>query len=1040
MLQGYTLKETQCEKCGMPMMEYNDVLDCVVCPALIKKAKKKLKEQQRLAEQKARMDQAIQMAKEQKALEHAEAQLAAANAQRALQNAQAAEEEGEWLIMQAQEEEAARIASLEAEEKRLLAEARARAEDEARIRAQEEEARILEDMKYGSLSVEQSNSGSKLKEEDLRRTEELAILAETKRLERMENDRAASKMRRDLLLQEERKLMSDRSLRDIEIQRMEKLRMEELLEQKLQEEERRMHEESALLMSLEQEASDKARAAEEAIEKAKIALASVSSARKDIIAQTIALAEAEAIAEAEGIIMADREDYKSPIVLPTQEDLMRENWETLRQEGRSIMTRRVMAGWTLLPEFCRGKECEHSPLVALEDKKECVICGGSGNGMDGAYLNKTRGNDEEDDDKGEHDAELEQICDESTIPTQYTPYTQNTASRSFTTTPAHEYEALAMATETRAVASPTANRSVQELQDDFEAKRNMVSKEIGKRMIQGWTLLDMSCPNCVMPLMSDTEGHGEICVLCGLISRIVEPDHSTMQSKDSEGDEYQNITRDSEGDEDQNITRDGSREDSQDAIGSDDDTPTTNHIESTDMPFAPTSSGNQEVLLQSISVSTSEDKGSLSEQIRKYAQTPTKADPPGPTAKVQKRVSTDPDETSYKPDASEGNDYHESIEVSRDDISIARTNDEVFTISFPKDFDFSDEKAFLAVMSAKQREFAPKAKVGFSTDVVSFPVMDTNTIPATAEIITVDDAMTQEAMASMFSESAEGYKASELIESGNMDEVVDLAESFMRKNFGSEPVNGLTQKELVTELVQNFTTATYRDDEVKEIPNPDHVDEIEQCRSPMEWSVKTPTRPKSTFDFVDLPRHVSSNDAPELDDNVSTNSQISRRRPRITPESMDTRSRSKKEAVEAPGSRGAPFPSDMQSPARPMPPRPDSSARSLRSYGSRYGRPPVTSVGRRRKNASSPRKGGVLVIGGPSEGDYEPDNISLGEVSRAETVATQTLDSLLNRIEECKTILLDPRSDYVKQAETARLIEQLASAAMAVKKLEAMAF
>ena len=66
------------------------------------------------------------------------------------------------------------------------------------------------------------------------------------------------------------------------------------------------------------------------------------------------------------------------------------------------------------------------------------------------------------------------------------------------------------------------------------------------------------------------------------------------------------------------------------------------------------------------------------------------------------------------------------------------------------------------------------------------------------------------------------------------------------------------------------------------------------------------------------------------------------------------------------------------------------------------------------------------------------DDMSTGEMSRAETVASQTLDSLLNRIEECKTKLLDPNIDPVQQAETAKLIEQLASAAMAVKQLEGL--
>ena len=65
--------------------------------------------------------------------------------------------------------------------------------------------------------------------------------------------------------------------------------------------------------------------------------------------------------------------------------------------------------------------------------------------------------------------------------------------------------------------SPTgsATRSVSELKEDFESKRNYVSKEIGRKMMQGWMLLDMSCPECMMPLLSDPQIGQETCVLCG---------------------------------------------------------------------------------------------------------------------------------------------------------------------------------------------------------------------------------------------------------------------------------------------------------------------------------------------------------------------------------------------------------------------------------------------------------------------------------------------------------------------------------------------
>ena len=68
--------------------------------------------------------------------------------------------------------------------------------------------------------------------------------------------------------------------------------------------------------------------------------------------------------------------------------------------------------------------------------------------------------------------------------------------------------------------SPTENsrsqKSIRKMnEEDFAAKRAFVSKEIGQRMIQGWTLLDVACPFCVMPLMTEKSGGEHICVVCG---------------------------------------------------------------------------------------------------------------------------------------------------------------------------------------------------------------------------------------------------------------------------------------------------------------------------------------------------------------------------------------------------------------------------------------------------------------------------------------------------------------------------------------------
>ena len=68
-------------------------------------------------------------------------------------------------------------------------------------------------------------------------------------------------------------------------------------------------------------------AAERAIMRAKATLAHVSSAKWDIIAQTIAMAEAKAIAEAEEAIKKECEDYKSRTILCTASELQTERWE-----------------------------------------------------------------------------------------------------------------------------------------------------------------------------------------------------------------------------------------------------------------------------------------------------------------------------------------------------------------------------------------------------------------------------------------------------------------------------------------------------------------------------------------------------------------------------------------------------------------------------------------------------------------------------------------------------------------------------------------
>jgi uncharacterized Zn finger protein (UPF0148 family) len=62
------------------------------------------------------------------------------------------------------------------------------------------------------------------------------------------------------------------------------------------------------------------------------------------------------------------------------------DWAKLRQMSRSNMTSKMLQGWTMLTDYCEDKECKYSPLMSFKGgEKICVVCDGSGSGLDGVY-------------------------------------------------------------------------------------------------------------------------------------------------------------------------------------------------------------------------------------------------------------------------------------------------------------------------------------------------------------------------------------------------------------------------------------------------------------------------------------------------------------------------------------------------------------------------------------------------------------------------------------------------------------------------------
>ena len=376
----------------------------------------------------------------------------------ALEALRAAEEE-ESLVLKAAEaaeaEERDLRAAEEAEESLVLMAAEAaEAEENARkaleaLRVAEEEER----MALRALCVEEERiiAEKALEEKKLRETEAM----------RAEQARIAYHAR----LEEEVRRVA-------EIELAEKARLEAEEEMRRQELEKEAEEEARLIEALEKEANEKSRKAEAAWLEAKASLDQVSYARRQILQKTIALAEAQAIAEVEEIVGSETDRFKEPPQLPpTRSMIERERWETLRMEGRSVMTRRMLQGWTMLPELCLGKECANTPLLLSKDgrKVQCVVCDGCGNGLDGVYADiGCYDSDEDLEEDDTHDLERGASTTGESVP-------RGSEKESLPATP-----------------TPSApNRSVNELKDDFEAKRTFVSKEIARKMMQGWSLLEL---------------------------------------------------------------------------------------------------------------------------------------------------------------------------------------------------------------------------------------------------------------------------------------------------------------------------------------------------------------------------------------------------------------------------------------------------------------------------------------------------------------------------------------------------------------------
>lgn len=942
MLQGFTLQEKTCDTCGMPVMSYKGKVDCVVCPALAKKARKKQRQKQKLeaneAQELALVVEEVQVPppppSEDKEEQEQETSVVQKVDSIALEPTPSTFERNFQEEMRIQREKLANIQAVrsEIEEKALLeeneeikrAEERQKAieaektrildlekqeeervqdlikEETGLVREAQERACLLIEQEKEELSrleaiAEEERQKRRLAEEHRKKEQEVAALeaqkkaiqkAETKalakELERIEgldeetllNDKALA-MKKDLMVEEYRQRMVQKAALDEEIAELEEERLYEEIEARKLANQHRAESESRMIAALEADAAMKALAAEDAIRRAKDALAEVKTTKKQIISLTIQLAEKEVVAETEQTIKADHEDNIEHVILPTDSEIEKERWETLRMEGRAIMTRRILQGWKLLPEACKGAECFMSPLIGRPGRKECSVCGGSGSGTDGAYSRQ------------EDEAEVAPALSLKPSIVEKTKSCDDDCNENLLTCGQDE---------------------------EFEKKRAIYSKEIGKRMLLGWILVDASCPKCIMPLMMDDLGNNDICVVCGEVNKNF--DASTIATKDMAflevADEVDDVEKDVVEDVDVVVaSKEVTKSEPVESVHKDtvetvqEDTAKTveeNTIETVqEEPF-------RELVIERVDSDLCSTIQKQAMKQRKKRNPVTTSDPPA--------FKTEPYFAMERMDETAPVSVREK---NVEDVIIIDTND------------FADSAAIQKTVGDQGRDDAQP--VDISIDMV----------------------------ANMFLKSPHGYDFQDFGKSMNVVEVKELVDIFLVTNVDRDVSSDFKFSVAQRILAKMNLRAAEDQDEVQ----------------PLRINVSNTREQQSGFDEV------------EDDDNTATKSTGK----------FDKRAR----------------------------PRPEDQVRRL---------PPI-SPGKR----STPRGGGTsrkntVIVGGPMAGDSRRLRDDMSVASRASTVASDALESIYDRINACKTKLLDPKNSLDEQIATASLLERLAQAAVAVKEME----
>lgn len=142
-----------------------------------------------------------------------------------------------------------------------------------------------------------------------------------------------------------------------------------------------------------------------------------------------------------------------------------DDWEARRLLGKKALAKKAIEGWAVLPQYCSGRMCNFTPLVGKNGVFQCVVCQGTGNGRDGFY---------------------------------------------------DEISSAAMHDETGSFISRRNRFNNINPSSQFSKHDVVASREVGKRILEGWQLSESPCPTCMKPLMRESFGSHDVCIFCDI--------------------------------------------------------------------------------------------------------------------------------------------------------------------------------------------------------------------------------------------------------------------------------------------------------------------------------------------------------------------------------------------------------------------------------------------------------------------------------------------------------------------------------------------